>query len=79
MQIARKLFGVSIDFDQNRLVTALEQMTGPGAFDVKISGIGAVDVMHDLGQIGPGGLQQQVIVVVHQTVRMHPRIVALTG
>jgi len=35
--------------------------------------------MHDLGQIGPGGLQQQVIVVVHLKVRMHPRIVPLAG
>ena len=54
-------------------------MAAPCPFDIKIGGISAVDMVHDLGKIAGRRIQQQVIMVVHQTIGVDDRMVSFGG
>jgi len=75
--VARELTPVGLGIDQHRLVTAAKQRTIPTRRAVVVLGIDAINVAHDPLQIAGRGAQEQVIVVVHQTVRVPVRIKAL--
>ena len=63
MNIAGQFFGVFILFNQNRLIAALKQMTVSRPLDIEVSRVGAVDMVHDLGNIAGRRFEQQVIML----------------
>ena len=52
-------------------------MPGPSTLDIKIGGVSAVDMMHDLRQVSRRRLKQKVIMDVPQAVSMNHRVVSL--
>jgi hypothetical protein len=51
MYVTGKLFSIFISFNENGFVPALKQMSGPVALDIEISGIGTINMLHNLGKI----------------------------
>lgn len=54
VNVARQLRQIFINFDKNRLVSPLKQMSGTLSFYVEIGGVRSVYVPHDLGEIAAG-------------------------
>ena len=68
MNVTGQLQRIGIRLGQCALVPALKQVAGPLAFGVKVGGIGAVNMPHNLGQITCGGFQQEVLGVSDRSV-----------
>jgi len=68
VDIPGKFHGVVVLGHQKGLIAALEKVAEPFSLDVEIRGVRAVDVPHDLGQVGVRGLDEEVVVVFHQAV-----------
>lgn len=66
--VATDFLQVALFLDQNGFVPSLEQMTHRSVPPVVALSVGAVELAHALGEIRLGGFDDQVIVVVHQTV-----------
>ena len=47
--------------------------------DIKIRGIGTVDMVHDLRKVAGGSFKQQEVVIVHQAKCVNHRIVPFGG
>ena len=62
---------------KDRYVSALKKMIGMFPPDIEVAGVGAVDVVKDLGQIGTGCFQKNMIMIVHQTISMDDGIISL--
>lgn len=77
MDIPGKFHGVVVLGYEERLVAALEKVAEPFSLDVEVRGVRAVDVPHDLGQVGVRGLDEEVIVVAHQAVSVEDGPVTL--
>ena len=78
MDISGKLFGIFIGIHQNRLVAPLQKVPGSFALGIEVHGIGAVDMLHNFGQISQGGFNQQMVVIVHQAVNMDNGAISLS-
>jgi len=46
---------------------------------VNVIGVCSVDVMEDLREVAPGGLQQEMVMVVHETVGMDDGSISIVG
>jgi hypothetical protein len=79
VNIAGKLLAIGILIDQDGPVSALKQVPGSLSFRVIIVGVGPVDVMENLGEIGTWGLKQEMVMVAHQAVGMYQGPVTLIG
>lgn len=53
-------------------------MPHPAVTAIKALGVDAVEVAHTLGEVGLRGFHQEMIVVTHQTVGMHPPVKSLS-
>lgn len=70
MNVARKLQGIGILFNQNRPVPALEEMAHPIRLCIKEVRITGVQMMKDSAKICSWGLQKQVVMIRHETEAM---------
>ena len=68
---------MAVFLDQDSLVPALEQMTGPAVPFVEELGIHSVQLSHAEGKITVWGLDKEVIMVGHEAVGVADPIVAL--
>lgn len=68
-----------IFLDNDRLVSALEEMAGPPAPVIEELGIDPVHLTHAEAEVPVRGLDEEMIVVVHQTVGVTKPVVALIG
>jgi hypothetical protein len=66
VEVTAQLEQVAILINQNGLVPALEQMSGPLSFDIQICSVGTVDKMHNPAEILFRRFNDQVIVIRHQ-------------
>jgi hypothetical protein len=64
-------------FDEQGLVAALKDVTGRVMAGVEVLGIGGVEALHDLGEIGLSRLEEQKRLVAHQAVGVDLEPVAL--
>ena len=67
---------MAVFLDQDSLVPALEQMTGPAVPFVEELGIHSVQLSHAEGKITVGGLDKEVIMVGHEAVGVADPVVA---
>jgi hypothetical protein len=65
--------------DQDRLVTALEKVPAAAVAPVEVIGIARVEPMHGGGQVGLGGPQEKMVMVVHQTKRKQVNVEPRAG
>ena len=66
MDIAGQLCQVSIIFNQNTFIPALEQMSLLRMAQIENRCVGGAQPLHRFGEVGSVGSEQQVIVVFHQ-------------
>jgi len=77
VDVPGKFLAIGILLYKDSLVSALKQMTDPFPLHIVVAGVGAVDMVKDLGQIGTGSFQKNMIMVVHQTIGMDDGIISL--
>jgi len=70
VNISAQFQQIGILLHNNRLISSLEKMTTPIVFSVHIDCVAGVDILHNLGNIREWCLQYQVIVIVHEDIRM---------
>ena len=70
--IAAQLQQMRIAFDENRFVPPLKEVSASTMTEVEPLGVPAIQPLHPRGEIAPRGLEQQMVVVPHQAVRMEP-------
>lgn len=73
MDIPRRRQGIHITFHKQRLESPLEECTNAVVTLVEPRRVPRVDQVNGPGQITAGCLQQQMVVIVHQAVRMDNR------
>ena len=66
VDVAAQFPEVALVLDQHGLVAALEEVAAAAVAAVELAGVAAVEILHAGGQVGPGRLDEQMIVVVHQ-------------
>ncbi|MFN8188465.1 MAG: hypothetical protein U0R69_15450 [Gaiellales bacterium] len=76
--IASKLEQVGLTLDENRRVTALKHVTDAPMPAVEALRMVAPHLLHPASQVGPRSLDEEVVVIAHQTVGMHAPGEALT-
>ena len=59
MDVPGEMLGVFIGFDDYRLVTPLEQVAASLPLGVVVVGVGAADMLHDLGEVAGRGSQEK--------------------
>lgn len=79
MNVADNLQQVGIGTDENGLIAPFEKLPFAEMPAVEALGVYAVDVAHASGNIGIGGLDQQMIVVGHQTISGYAQVPHLCG
>jgi len=79
MNIAEELQQVGISTGENGLIASFEKLPFAVMPAVEPLGVYTVDVAHASGDIGIGGLNQQMIVVGHQTISGYSKIPHLSG
>ena len=77
MDVAGQLEEVVLLIDQKSLIPALEDMTHGVVLLVEVLRISGVESLHDPGQIGPPGFDEEMDVAGHQGVGVHLEIVAI--
>ena len=75
VQIATQLKEIGVFINEDGLVSPLKEMTTPALLSVYVGGVGTVDIVHDLAQVGMGGLYYEVIVVGHEDVTVKDRAI----
>ena len=71
MNIPEKMLEIGIGVDENRFKSILKKMTLAAPFSIEIGDIAHVDPLDCQTQIRLQGLNQQVVMVAHQTIRMN--------
>jgi hypothetical protein len=79
MDVAGDFLQIIVRIDQEGMVAALVKMTRAVVTPVEVGRIGDVEVPHEFLEIAPGGLHQQVKVVVHQNVGKDLRLIDVSG
>ena len=59
---------IAVFVHEDALVSSLVEMPDPLVSPIVITGVGDVEVAHELAEVGQGGLKKQVEVVCHQDV-----------
>lgn len=68
VNVAAHLQQIGILINQNRLESTLKQMPHLAVAPVIRLGVDAVDVAHQHGQVRATGMQNQVVMVIHQAI-----------
>ena len=65
MDIARKFGKIAVGFHKDGFKPTLEQMPVLIAFNIRINGVGCIDILHNSGEVWLGCLYKQMIMVAH--------------
>jgi hypothetical protein len=68
VNVSRKNGKILVFINENAFVSALVKMAGPIVPPVVITGIGDIEMAHELGEVAFGGFNEQVEVVRHEDV-----------
>ena len=71
MNITGKLDKIVVSIDKDSLESPLEEMAVSLAFPVKVSDVADIEPLNGFAEVGFLGLQQEMIVVVHQAIGMN--------
>lgn len=78
MDISGQFLGIYIPIYKNCIISTLKQMPGSFTFHIKIGCIGPIDMPHDLREVAGRGFDQQMIMIVHETIGVYEGIVSLS-
>lgn len=70
MDVAREFEKVVIRIDKNGFISPLKEVARSASLDIKISGIGAIEGVHEGTEIGLRGFHDQVVMVCHENKSM---------
>ena len=74
--VAAQFEEIGIAIDQDRLEATLQHVTDPAVATVEPLRVDTVELAHGLRKTGLPGLEEEVIVVVHQAVGVHGQVKA---
>ena len=60
MDVPGKFLAIGILLHKDSFVSALKEMAEPFSLDIEVAGVGAVDMVKDLGQIATGCFQKNM-------------------
>ncbi len=79
MHISGEFLAIGICFHNNSLVPTLKQVAAAPSFCVIVVCVSAIYMMENLGKVGSRGLQENVIVIGHQTVDVNNSSISIMG